>query len=241
MKRVEGFVVNVDQQITKQRRKKFYVIADYKNSGGSVKRARVHIKSVVAEPVLVPVIVNLPSTAPLLTTTTTTIVPANTSTSVPDNNSTTVDSTHVDHVPVPKTTTATVAPALLPTTTTVPDNLPNIVAPAPNPTITTTFPSNTPMHVVPEPDTTTPTCVYANPQNQNLPVPDLNPLPTHISPVPDTHSPTISTPTVVSDCHVVKWYYSEDIIDLDEFPSLQWNLPINLVIYSILTLVFGCP
>ena len=40
----EGDVINVDLQITKQRRKKFYFIADYKNTNGSVKRDRLHIK-----------------------------------------------------------------------------------------------------------------------------------------------------------------------------------------------------
>ena len=55
----EGVVINVDLQITKRRRKQFYVIADYKNPDGSVKRARLQIKSVVAVPVLVPVPGNL--------------------------------------------------------------------------------------------------------------------------------------------------------------------------------------
>ena len=31
------------------------------------------------------------------------------------------------------------------------------------------------------------------------------------------------TPSVVADCHGVKWYDSEDVIDLDEVPSLQWK------------------
>ena len=104
VKRVEGVVVNVDQQINKQRRNQFYVIADYKNPDGSVKMARLHIKSVVAGPVIVTVPVNIPATTPLFTVTTTTIVPANTSTSVPADHSTPVDSTPVDPAPVPTTT-----------------------------------------------------------------------------------------------------------------------------------------
>ena len=116
---VGGVVINVYLQITKQRRKQFYVIDDYKKPDGSVKRVRLHIKSVVAVPVLVPVPVNIPATEPLLTDTTTTIVPSNPSTISPADNS-----THVDPAPVPTTTTTTVAPALLPTTTNIPDNLP---------------------------------------------------------------------------------------------------------------------
>ena len=54
VKMVEGVVVNVDEQITKQRRKQFYVIADKKNDG-SFKRSRLYIKYLVAGPVLVPV------------------------------------------------------------------------------------------------------------------------------------------------------------------------------------------
>ena len=41
--------------------------------------------------------------------------------------------------------------------------------------------------------------------------------------VPDTPSPTTSIPTVVADFHVVKWYNSEVVIDLDKIPSLQWK------------------
>ena len=141
---VEGFVVNVDQQITKQRWKQFYVIADYKNPDGIFKRARLHIKSVVAGPVLVLVPVNLPATALILTATTTTIIPADPPTSVPVNHS-----THVDPVPVPTTITTSVVPSLLTTTTTVPINCPAIFDPAPDPTINTTVPSNPPTHVVP--------------------------------------------------------------------------------------------
>ena len=89
----------------------------------------------VAGIVLVPVPFNIPDTAPLLTATTTTIVPANPSTSVPDDHSNPVEPT-----PVSTTTYNTVAPALLPTTTTVPVNCPNIVAPAPEPTITNNVP-----------------------------------------------------------------------------------------------------
>ena len=64
---VADFFINVDLQITKQRRKKIYVIAVYKNQDRSVKRARLHIKSVVVGQVIVPVPVNIPATAPLLT------------------------------------------------------------------------------------------------------------------------------------------------------------------------------
>ena len=62
---VEGFVVNLDQQITNQRWNQFYVIADHKNSDGIVKRARLHIKSVVAVSVIVPVLVNIPAISSL--------------------------------------------------------------------------------------------------------------------------------------------------------------------------------
>ena len=62
---VEGVVINFGLQITKQRRKQLYDIADYKNPDGSVNRSRLHIKSVVAVPVLVPVPVNLPYTSDL--------------------------------------------------------------------------------------------------------------------------------------------------------------------------------
>ena len=177
VKRFEGVVVNVDQTITNQSRKKLYFIADNKNPDGSFKRYRIYIRSVVAVPVLVLVPVNLPDTAPMLTVTTTTIFPANTSISDPSNHSTPVDSTTFDPTPAPTITTTTVAPALLPTTTTIPANCNTIVSPAPDPTITTTVPSNPPTYVVPEPDTTTTTCVYANPQTQNSPVPDPTPPP----------------------------------------------------------------
>ena len=43
----EGFVVNVELQITKKGWKQSYVISDYKNPDGSVKRARLHIKYLV--------------------------------------------------------------------------------------------------------------------------------------------------------------------------------------------------
>ena len=123
VKMVEGFFY-VDQQITKQRRKQFYIISDYKTPDGSVNRARLHTKYVVAGPVLVPVPVNIPVTAPLLTETKTTIFPANPSTSVPTDHH-----TPVDPAPVPTTTTTDFYPALLPTTTNVPANCPTIVAP----------------------------------------------------------------------------------------------------------------
>ena len=64
VKMVEGVVDNVDQKITKQRRKKFYVITDYKKPDGSVKRSRLHIKYVVAGPVIFPVLVHLPDRKP---------------------------------------------------------------------------------------------------------------------------------------------------------------------------------
>ena len=156
----EGVVVAVDQQINKQRRNKCYVISDYKNPDGSVKSVRLHIKSVVAGPVLVPVPVNLPAIASLLTATTTIIIPFNPSTSVPADHYTPVDPS-----PVPTTTTTNIATALLPTTTNVPSNFHNIFAPAPDPTIATTVPSNPPTTFVPEPDTTTTTCIYTNTHN----------------------------------------------------------------------------
>ena len=53
VKMVEGVVINVDLQITKQRRKQLYVIDDYTNPDGSVNRARLQIKSMVSVPVLV--------------------------------------------------------------------------------------------------------------------------------------------------------------------------------------------
>ena len=162
--------------------------------------------------------------------TTTTITPYNPSTIVPVYHSTTVDPE-----PITTTTTTIVAPALLPTTTTFPDNLPTSVAPAPDQMINTTLPSNPPHHVLPEPDTTITTCIYANPRTQNslvpdtnpppqnAPVPDMNPPPTPVAPIPDTSSPTTSTPTVVDDFHVVKWYDYEGVIDLDASPSIQWK------------------
>ena len=185
VKMVEGVVINVNLQITKQRRKQFYVIADYKNPGGSVKRARLNIKSVVSGSVIFPG--NLPATVPILAATTTTIVPANPSTIFPDDHS-----TPVDPAPVPTTTTTTLVPALLPTTTTVLSNRPTIVAPAPEPTITDNVHSNTHTHVVLEPDKTTTTRVYANLHNENAPVPDPTPPPQN-PPVPDqTPPPQIS-------------------------------------------------
>ena len=50
---VEGVVINVDLQITKQRRKQLYVIDDYTNPDGSGNKARLQIKSMVSVPVLV--------------------------------------------------------------------------------------------------------------------------------------------------------------------------------------------
>ena len=240
----EGAVINAELQITNQRLKQIYVIADYKNPDGIFNRARLHIKSVVAGPVLVPVPVNLPDATFIFTATTTTIVPVNTSTSVPSGHS-----TPVEPAPVPTTTT----------TITVPANCPTIFAPASEPKSTTTFTSNTPTPVFPEPDTTTTTHAYANPPPQNSPVtdptpptqnspvpdpipppqnspaPDPTPPPQNsplpdpdtpsdpVAPVPDTTLPTTSTPTVVADNHGVKWYNSEDVTDLNEVPSLQWD------------------
>ena len=40
---VEGVVIHVDLQITKQRRKQLYVITNYKNPDGSIKRDWLHI------------------------------------------------------------------------------------------------------------------------------------------------------------------------------------------------------
>ena len=178
----------------------------------------------VAGPVLVLVPFNILDTAPLLTATATTFVFDNPSASLPD-----YHSTHDEPTPVTTTPYNTVAPALLPTTTTVPSNLPTIFAPAPEPTITTTVPSNPPTPVVPEPDTTPTTRVYVNtftqnapvadltppPQNepvpdptpppQYAPVPDTTPPPTNVASVSNTTSPTTSTPTLVADCNGVKW------------------------------------
>ena len=76
------------------------------------------IKSVVAVPISVPVPVNLISTEPILTVTTTTSPPSN-------------HSTPVYPSPVPTNTTNTVTPALIPKTTNVPINRTITVAPAP--------------------------------------------------------------------------------------------------------------
>ena len=118
MKIVEGVVINVDLQIINQRRKQLYVISDYKNPDVSVKRARLNIKAVVAGTVLVPVLFNFPNTAPLLTEKDITFFPANPSTSVPADH-------YIPVEPTPVTTTPynTVAPALIPTTTTVPSRV----------------------------------------------------------------------------------------------------------------------
>ena len=59
----------------------------------------------VEVPVLVPVPVNLPATAPLFKANTTTIIPDNPSTSVPANHY-----THLDPAPVLTTTATTVSP-----------------------------------------------------------------------------------------------------------------------------------
>ena len=176
----------------------------------------------VAGPILVPVPVNLPSTAPLSTVKTRNIVPENISTSVPANHSTPNYSTPVDPAPVTTTTTTSVSPAIIPTITTVPINSLTIFSHAPDPKITTNVPSNPPTPVVPEPDTTTTTCVYSNHHTQNSPAPDPTQTPTPVSTIYYTPSPNTSTPTVVADCHGVKWYDYEDVKYLDELPSLQW-------------------
>ena len=226
---VEGVVINVDLKITKQRRKQFYIISDYKTPDGSVNRARLHTKYVVAGPVLVPVPVNIPVTAPLLTETKTTIFPANPSTSVPTDHH-----TPVDPAPVPTTTTTDFYPALLPTTTNVPANCPTIVAPHRNQQLP--LPSlpilllllylnliqppphaSMPIHLLKMPPVP-----YPTPPPQNFPVPDTTP-PLQHAPVPDMAPPNTSTPMVVADCHGVKWYDYEYVIDLDEVPSLQWK------------------
>ena len=62
-----------------------------------------------------------------------------------------------------------------------------------------------------------------NPPPQNIPVPDPTPPPTTVAPLPYTPSPTTSTPTLVADYHGVKWYDYEDLMYLDEVPSLQWK------------------
>ena len=191
---VEEFVVNVDQQITKQRRNRFYFIADYKNTYGSFKRARLHIKSVFSGPVLVPVPVNLPDNAPVLKATTTTIFPFNHSTSVPDNHSTPVDPAHV------------------PTTTNVPVNRPRTVSPGPDPTITTTKTTTTCVYT--NNNTQNAPVIDLNPPPQNSPVYDMTPSPNNVAPVPDTSSTNTSTPMVVADCYGVKWYDYEDVIGL---------------------------
>ena len=62
---VEGVVVNVDQQITKQRRNQLYLISD-KKKDVSIKRSGLHIRSSVIGPVIVLVLVNLQDTALIL-------------------------------------------------------------------------------------------------------------------------------------------------------------------------------
>ena len=151
-----------------------------------------------------------------MSATKTTRVPDFPSTSVPSN-----PSTPVYPAPVPTTTTTTVAPKMLPTTATVPSNCPNTVAPAPYPKITTNVSVNPLTRVVPEPDTAKTTCIYANTPTKHSPVPDPNPPPNPVAPVNDTPPPTTSTPTVVADCHGVKWYDYKYLIDLDEVTPLQ--------------------
>ena len=51
----------------------------------------------------------------------------------------------------------------------------------------------------------------------------MTPPPTPVAPVPDTTQPTISTSTVVADYYGVKWYNYEDVIDLDNAPSIKWK------------------
>ena len=95
-------------------------------------------------------------------------------------------------------------------TDTVPTNTTTPVEPVPDPTPPDTVPANPPTPVDPVPDPTPPITIPANPPTEN-------------SPVPDTPPPTHITPTLVADCHGLKWYDSKDVIDLDEVPSLQWN------------------
>ena len=90
-------------------------------------------------------------------------------------------------------------------------------------TISTNVPYNPPTIVVPEPDTTTTTYIYAKPCTKHYSVPHPNPPPSTVTLGPDTPSHTTTTPTVVADCHGLKWYNYEDVIDIDELPSLQWN------------------
>ena len=89
-------------------------------------------------------------------------------------------------------------------------------------TVYTNIPSNTPTIVVPEPDTTTTKYIYANPCTKHYSVPDSNPPPSTVTLVLDTPSHTTTTPMVVADCHGLKWYNYEGVVDLDELPSLQW-------------------
>ena len=59
------------------------------------------------------------------------------------------------------------------------------------------------------------------PPTQDAPVPDYTTPTSPVVPVPDTTSPTTSTPTVVDDYNGLKWYDYEDVIYLDDVPSLQ--------------------
>ena len=85
------------------------------------------------------------------------------------------------------------------------------------------IPENPPSPVDPVLYPTPPITTPANPPTENTPVPDPTSPTTHVVPVPDTLSPTNIDYTVVSDCNVVKWYDYKDVIDLYEFPSLQWR------------------
>ena len=61
------------------------------------------------------------------------------------------------------------------------------------------------------------------PPPQNSPVPDPTPPLAPVAPIPDTTSPTNITPVVFSYLRGVKWYHSEDVIDLYEVSPLQWK------------------
>ena len=65
--------------------------------------------------------------------------------------------------------------------------------------------------------------VPTNTTTENSYVPDPTPPTTSVYLVLDTPPPTTITPTLFADFHGVKWYYSKDVIDLDEIPSIRWK------------------
>ena len=81
--------------------------------------------------------------------------------------------------------------------------------------------TSTPVDPVPYPNP--PINISANPPNENTLVPDTTPPTTPVAPVPHTTPPTTSTPTLVYDCHELKWYDSKYEIYLDRLTSLQWD------------------